>query len=45
MKSDALTVAIILFLVGVLLSATGLTKVFSAATKPPTALQQRADTG
>ncbi|GAA5525212.1 hypothetical protein Maes01_01777 [Microbulbifer aestuariivivens] len=41
MKPDALTIAVVVFVAGVLLSSTGLSEVFSSEeAEPPAALQQ-----
>ncbi|WP_237057253.1 hypothetical protein [Microbulbifer sediminum] len=42
MKPDALTIAVVVFVAGVLLSSTGLTEVFASEEEPepPAALQQ-----
>ncbi|MFC6633319.1 MULTISPECIES: hypothetical protein [Microbulbifer] len=40
MKPDALTIAVVVFVAGVLLSSTGLTEVFASDPEPPAALQQ-----
>ncbi|WP_444928793.1 hypothetical protein ACJJIF_13075 [Microbulbifer sp. SSSA002] len=40
MKADALTIAVVVFVAGVLLSTSGLSEVFSSEVEPPAALQQ-----
>ncbi|MDP5210457.1 MULTISPECIES: hypothetical protein [unclassified Microbulbifer] len=40
MKPDALTIAVIVFVAGVLLSTSGLSGVFASEPEPPAALQQ-----
>ncbi|WHI45235.1 hypothetical protein ACJJI5_03305 [Microbulbifer sp. EKSA008] len=40
MKADALTIAVVVFVAGVLLSTSGLSEVFSSEAEPPAALQQ-----
>ncbi|BBM01659.1 MULTISPECIES: hypothetical protein [Microbulbifer] len=40
MKADALTIAVVVFVAGVLLSTSGLTEVFASESEPPAALQQ-----
>jgi hypothetical protein len=41
MKADVLTLAVVIFVVGILVSGLGLTKVFESNEEtPPTALQQ-----
>ncbi|MCO1333407.1 hypothetical protein MO867_03545 [Microbulbifer sp. OS29] len=40
MKADALTIAVVVFVAGVLLSTSGLSEVFTSESEPPAALQQ-----
>ncbi len=40
MKTDVMSIAVVVFFVGVLVSSVGFTDVFQSEPEPPTALQQ-----